>query len=141
MLSKGQVTAEFMSVMAIVSIVFLVAISFISQEKKATAQNMWEVDARYGAQRLAEGINAAYIAGSGSVLNVSLPKALVGGANYSISLRPRLVTLSVPAYGREFEWKYAGADVQGALGGLNLSGGPLRIVNVNGTINVTNYYG
>jgi hypothetical protein len=139
MKAKAQVTVEFIIVMALTSMIFLVIINFIAQERKSSAQGMWAQDAQDTAERLARAIDAAYLAGSGSSMNVTLPMRLVGGMNYTVTVRERLVSVSVPGYGRDFEWKYANAGVEGARNGLALGGGVIVLTNRNGTVNLTSY--
>jgi hypothetical protein len=136
---RGQVTAEFIVIMALVSIVFLVIINFIAQERKTSAQSLWAQDAKDTAMKLAEGIDAVFLAGSGSSMNVTVPKRLVGGLNYTITVRPRLVSVAVPAYGRDFEWKYMVSTVDGSTSGLHLEPGTIVLSNDNGTVTLVSH--
>jgi len=136
---KAQITAEFIIILALASMIFLVTINFIYQERKAATQWTWSLDAQDTAEKLAWAINSAYIAGDGTSSNVTLPKMLVGGVNYTVTVRPRLVTVSVPAYGREYEWKCQTSDIDGASLGLTVAPGVVTIGNSNGTIKLTTY--
>jgi len=137
---KGQITAEFMAVMAIVTMIFLVAFTFIGREHKVAARSIWSMDAEDTARKLAAAINSAYLAGDGALTNVTLPKRLVGGVNYTMTVRERLVSVTVPAYNdTEFEWKFQTAGVEGAASGLSVMPGTVGIQNDNGTIRLTSY--
>jgi hypothetical protein len=134
---KGQITVEFITITGIVSIIFLVAFNFMMEERKLVSQSIWAVDAQDTAEELAASINHVYLAGDGASLNVTAPKSLVGGVNYTITVYQRLVSINVPAYGREFEWKFITGDVEGAGSGLSVKPGGIRLKNVNGTIHIT----
>ena len=133
-MDRGQITVEFVIIMALASIIFLVTVNFISHGQKPSAESLWAQDGQNNADLLAREIDEVYIAGSGAVMNVTHPTSLVGGVGYNITVRGRLVTISVPVYGREFERKFATSGVKGAPSGLSLPAGALRISNANGTI-------
>jgi hypothetical protein len=136
-MDKAQITVEFIIIMGLVSFIFLVTVNFIANEQKAVSQGLWAQDAQDRAESVAKAINSAYLAGDGASLNLTLPKRLVGGVNYTVTVRKRLVSVSVPSYGREFERKYLTADVEGAGAGLVLAPGALSVDNRNGTISLT----
>jgi hypothetical protein len=128
---RGQVTLEFIVVLAIVSIIFLAAINLAVQGHRGASQDLWAMSASYNAKRLADAIGDAYLAGEGAKLNVTLPSMLPGGIGYEISVRSNLVTISVPDYGAEFEWKTLTRDTEG---GLDLAAGIIMVENINSTI-------
>jgi hypothetical protein len=136
-MKRGQITAEFVVITALVSFIFLMVVSVISHERKAAAQGIWETDAQNNADRLAEAINSVYLAGPGATLNLTLPKTLVGGINYTVTVRDRLATISVQAYGREFERKFLTGGIEDGSPGLNITPGSITLSNLNGTVRVS----
>jgi len=138
-MEKGQVTVEFTAVIALATIIFLVVVNLITQERRATSQAMWAADAEDTAMKIARTINSIYLAGDGAKTNLTLPKKLVGGLNYTVTLRPHLVTVYVPAYGREFECKHLTGDVEGGASSLTLQPGTTVFENVNGSVEITQW--
>jgi hypothetical protein len=133
--SWGQVTIEFVIVMALASMIFLFSLNLVSQERKASAQGVWSGEAVDTARRLAEGINSVCVAGSGSSENLTLPAKLAGGTRYNVTIRRRLVTVEVPAYGREFEWMFICGDVSGSTPPFPVfTGVTVSLTNINGTV-------
>lgn len=138
---RGQVTLEFIVVTAIVMVVFAVMLQVIANERKLASQSIWSLDAADAAQRLANGLDSAYIAGDGATMNVTLPRRLYGGVNYSITVRRRMVTVEVTPYNRTFDWKFSGGGVEGSSGGLSVEPGTVGLRNENGTIQIMSYGG
>lgn len=136
-MNGGQVTVEYIIITGIVSIIFLVAFNFISEERKTTAEDIWSMDGDKTAEAVAHAINTAYLAGDGAEVNVTLPEKLTGGLDYTVTVYRRLVTVEVPSYGREFEWKYVTGGVNGTTDGLTLGKGTVTVENRNGTIYLT----
>jgi hypothetical protein len=136
---RGQITLEYIVVMGIASIIFLITINFIMHEKKVMSESVWSIDGQDRVQELASAINSVYLAGDGAYLNVTLPKRLAGGVNYTVTVYRRLVSIEAVEYGREFEWKYITGDVYGAQGGLDVAPGVVEVENVNGTIYLTSH--
>lgn len=137
--SRGQISIEYIVTLALISMIFVVSVSAIMNGKKTQNQVIWSQDGKNKAEKIAQTINKAYIGGDGFETDISLGKKLLGGVNYTITVRPRLVSVSVPSYGREFEWKFQNADVDGAADGLNLNPGRLRFLNSGGRIIITPY--
>lgn len=139
MKDKAQVTVEFISVMAILSVIFLVTLNFIVAERRSMAQSLFSIDAQDTAQKVASAINSVYIAGDGASLNVTLPARLVGGVNYTTSVRPRLVTVTAIPSGSDFERKFQTGDVRVSGGGTAVGPGTVLLENINGTVELTTY--
>ncbi|MFH1055938.1 MAG: hypothetical protein V1744_07605 [Candidatus Altiarchaeota archaeon] len=136
---RAQVTVEFIASLAIVSLIFLITLNFIANERRITAQVIWSLDAQDAAQKLAHGIDYVYIAGDGTDMNVTLPKKLVGGVQYTVFVRPRIVIVNVTPYDREFEWKFMTSDIGDMGEAMALTPGTINVENVNGTIYLTEY--
>jgi len=136
---KAQVTLEFIVATAIVSMIFLITVNFVVRERKLMSQSLWAVDGQDRAEEIANAINSVYLAGDGSSMNLTLPSRLVGGVNYTVTVYRRLVSVQAPAYGREFEWKFATGDVHGAALGLGVTPGTVEVTNVNGTVHLSSH--
>lgn len=141
MLGRGQVTVEFIVVTGIVFAIFLVSFQFIADERRMASETLWSFDAQDSAEKLAHALNNAYLAGAGASLNVSLPSKLVGGIDYEITVYERMVSVHVPTYNRDFDWKYVTAAVDGASQGLSVEAGLIGVENINGTLKLTGYGG
>jgi len=138
-MERGQVTVEYIVILSLMSIVFLIIMNSVMEGKRSQSQSLWSQDGKRIAKKVADSVNMAHIAGDGSRHNVTLPAKLVGGVAYNITIRPRLVTVDVPLYGRDFEWKTVTADVAGAGGNLTIAPGIVRFWNQGGQINITSY--
>jgi hypothetical protein len=131
---RGQVTLEFIVIIAIAFIIFLIIFSFISQERRSANQMVWSQDAQNLANSIADNINSVYLAGNGARINMTLPIKLIGAIDYGVTVRRRLVTVSTPLYEREFDSKTQVADVCNSYVGLNVVVGEIMIVNMNNTV-------
>ncbi len=134
---RGQVTVEYIVILSLVSIVFLVTISTVMAGSKAQAQAVWARNAAGIARQVAWEIDKAHIGGDGYKHNITIPQRLIGGVDYNITVRPRLVTVIAIPYGSEFEWKVITADIEGVATGMSIEKGILTFCNYQGSVNIT----
>ncbi len=131
---KAQSTVEFMFVLGLLSLIFIVAFKSIAREFKGVNQYVWANQGRDLAERLATQINDVYLSGSGSYRTVKLPVNLHGGVNYTIIVDPGLVTINVTTYRQEFNWRTITRDINGTDPSQVLDPGNILIENIGNTI-------
>lgn len=136
---RGQVTIEYMLILGLISMVFIVAINSIASGYRTHHEAVWSSNARSLSRQIANEIDKAHVGGDGYAHNMTIPIRLKGGVDYNITVRPRLVTVNTFPYEREFEFKTVTADIDGASGGMTLSKGVLTFENVGGAISITGW--
>lgn len=132
---RGQAAVEYVSLLSVLLLVFLVFYFILAQShQKEASQDIWVLSARSIAMEVGETIDRVHVAGDGSNQSITVPKRLPGGVNYSVSVYSHMVLVSVPDYGREFEWKMQTSQVNGSENGFEVVPGSLNVFNWNGTI-------
>jgi hypothetical protein len=134
---KSQSSMEFIIVLGIVSIIFLIGFNSLAVEFRGVNQYMWSNQARDLAEKLASEINNMYVSGENSSTTVTMPARLYGGVDYSILVYRGLVSINVTTYDREFSWRTVTRNINGSDSGLALTPGEIKIENIGGTIYLT----
>ncbi|MBI2135622.1 hypothetical protein HYU06_00965 [Candidatus Woesearchaeota archaeon] len=132
---KSQISVEFIIILAIMLIVFLI-IFVVADKRTAEMYNTrTKLYAKMEADKLASDINGIFLAGSGTRKVTMLPNKLRDNSAYNISIYPSEHKLEVTWQSSGTNDHYSAAliagNISGILGNLNY---PVNVSNVNGAI-------
>ena len=134
---KSQVSAEFLIILSAVLVIFFLVFHLSGKREDQISSLRTRNYAAAETEKLANGINSVYLAGDGSVKNLSLPSSLKDGTNYFINIYPnsRAVLLNYTFQGNEVHVTagLATSLIAGNISGINSN---VAIRNSNGVIYV-----
>ena len=133
-MSKAQISAEFIIIVSIALVVFLMMFSIIDKRNDELYSTRTMLYARKEADNLASSINTIFLAGDGAQKTITLPETLRDDKNYTINIYPtnHLVEIIWSSLGenRQYTSPLLTANITGNL--TSLSNTTLTITNSNG---------
>lgn len=131
---RGQVAIEFLVIIGLLTSVFLVIMYSLSRTHRGTMADVWKMEAQEVANGFGDAVDRVHLAGWGAWEVYRLPQNLPGGLNYSVTVHPHIVSISVDQYNTEFDSKILTARINGTTNGKPIRRGSVRIENRNGTL-------
>ena len=136
---EGQITIDFMLSIIIALIFFVIVLNSAYSQLQDVRDIFVKLDAIHVSKKLAGGINDVYLLDHFSQRNIALPITLYGGINYTITVYPRLITLTYNTdNANEYSHRLLTKDINGSLNGLTINPGTVLISNENETIYLKN---
>jgi len=135
-MSKAQISTEFVIIVSIALIVFLIIFAIIDKRNDELYSTRTMLYARKEADNLASSINTIFLAGDGAQKTVLLPETLRDDKNYTINIYPtnHLVEITWGSLGKNKQYTspLITADITGNL--TSLKSTTLTISNSDGGI-------
>ena len=134
---KSQVSAEFIIIISVLMIMFIAIISSSKPKENHLNEIRTEIYAASEAEKLAEEINAVYLAGEGASKEVIFPSSLREGSNYHLTVYPisHVVLINYSSEGRQRTYSST-IVTSGISGDISMINSAITLRNINGAVTI-----
>tara|TARA_Y100000310_G_scaffold110706_1_gene109153 strand:+ start:252 stop:668 length:417 start_codon:yes stop_codon:yes gene_type:complete len=122
---KSQISVEFIMVVSVVLIVFLVIFSIANKRNDILESQQTKLYAKQLAEKVAININSVFLAGPETNITISLPSSLKDESSYTLSIHPENHIVNIDYVVGDTTNHYATtiltSDISGTLTGISSS--------------------